>query len=146
MKARRAGLENIVGAVLLITVVTACAFILYYWLSVYVQVASKSIYEQAVIEHIEIVSLNITETATGEYNVTAFVLNAGKFPVEILAISVDNAVSGTLADQCIRNVYVVIEPGETKPVSLICSLTKGTYEVSVMSSRGFEASKFFTLS
>ena len=146
MRSTRRGLENIVAALLLIVIVSVGVLILYYWLSVYTQNTSSYIAQQAVIEHIEIVGLNLTETSSG-VNVTAFVLNSGKFPVKIVLISIENATSDTLVDNCINNIVggVIINPGETKPVSIVCSLTTGTYTVKVFTERGTEAETSFTI-
>ncbi len=140
------GLENIVAALLLIVTVTVGILVLYYWLSVYVQSSSTYIAQQAVIEHIQIVSLNITNSPTGT-NVTVYVLNSGKFPVNIVLITIENATTGTVVDGCTRSLVggVKIEPGQTKGISIVCKLASGTYIAKVVSERGTEASTAFTL-
>ncbi len=127
----RRGLENIVGAVLLIAIVCSMALLLYATLARYQNSLIFSLKRSFNNVNFEIVAVKYNSTG-----VVVYVLNSGKLPVKLIYAELLNATTETLYDNCEKVLNIVIKPGEQQSFSIKCSLISGSYIVKVFSSTG----------
>ena len=129
------GLENIVGAVLLIAIVCSMALLIYITLTRY-----QSSLVSSLRHTFPMVNFAITAVKYYKSNGTmrVYVLNTGKVPVKIVYAEILNATSGELYDNCFRTLNLVIEPEKCESFEVICktSFETGTYIVKVYSDSG----------
>ncbi len=144
MKNRKCrGLENVVGAVLLLAIVGILIPIVYMYLSSMVTGSVAESVRFSAIRSFKIIAINYTSTTR---ILTVYILNTGRVPVKIVEIDVLQIVSpGVTILRCEEanlNLDIQAQSSAAIPVSN-CTLSKGSYKVVAYSWSGFMATYTF---
>ncbi|NPA23488.1 MAG: hypothetical protein GXO23_04245 [Crenarchaeota archaeon] len=142
---RKKGLENVVGAVLLLAIVGAIIPIVYMYISSTVSGSVSSASRFSAAESFVITAVNYS-SATGTLSI--YILNTGNVPVNITDVKVVRIIapSVTTIVTCTPSTVlpVTVYPEHSVEIDLQCTLVKGSsYKVLVYSWSGFEASYVF---
>ncbi len=130
------GLENIVGAVLLLAIVGVLIPIIYMYLA---PLVSGSVSEAARLTPLK--SFIITAVNYSSGKVYVYVLNTGTVPVTLiegLVLNITNPDTYTVV--CNSTFYIVVPPHNSTVIPISCTLSeKNSYEIIIYSWNGFRA-------
>ncbi|NPA99971.1 MAG: hypothetical protein GXO10_01210 [Crenarchaeota archaeon] len=142
---KHSGLENVVGAVLLLALVGALIPIVYMYLSSVVSGSVSSASKYTAIRSFIITAVNYSSTTD---TLSVYVLNTGDVPVNITEVKVLRIPAPSITEvvSCtpITQLPVTVAPEHSVRIDLKCVLIKeNSYQVIVYSWSGFEASYTF---
>ncbi len=132
------GLENIVGAVLLVAIVCSMALLIYITLTRYQSSLVSTLRHTFPTVNFVITAVRYYKENGAIKAIEVYVLNTGKVPVKIVYAEILNATSGELYDNCFRSLNLVVQPEKYKSFEIVCetALESGAYVVKVYSDTG----------
>ncbi|NPA69865.1 MAG: hypothetical protein GXO26_03585 [Crenarchaeota archaeon] len=142
---KRSGLENVVGAVLLLALVGALIPIVYMYLSSVVSSSVSAATKYSAIKSFIITAVNYSSSTD---TLAIYVLNTGEVPINITDVKVLRVAAPSITElvSCtpITQLPVTVTPEHSVEIDLKCVLIKSnSYQVIVYSWSGFEASYTF---